>query len=219
MKLSGYILPVALSTALAFGSTGCMLAGWIAYQFSPLQDKEALYEIADGSRVLVLVNDHLLLADYQPVIRRLTDKLNEQLTDNEVAVGTVPYKSLLMFIARTPEYYGLSPQDVGRALGVQVVLKVNVETFSLKDDPGSPLWKGRFKMAVSVIDVDEGLLWPTDRIDGYPVGPIEPPASDDPSEAFGRGLADDLADMMAVAIAECFYEHPLSAEEQRSKPE
>ena len=217
MKPPRDLLLIALSAILAFGSTGCTMIGWIAYQFTPLRKKEALYEFDEPMRVLVLVDDNRLLADHQPVIRRLTDKLNEQLTDNKIASDTVAYKSLLMFIARTPEYYRLSPEEVGRAMGAQVVLKVDVETFSLKDDPGSPLWKGRFQTAVSFIDIDEGLLWPTDRIDGYPVGPIEPPESTDPSESYGKKLSDDLADLMAVQIAECFYEHPLSAEEGRGK--
>jgi len=190
---------------------GCTLANWFVAVFSPPQKVHARYEPAKDKTYLVFVDDLLCPVTYEPIKRELTESLSKQLTEHDIASSTVPYEDLLDLMATNPNFNSMHVPTVGRKLGADMVLYVQIDEFALKDDQASPLWKGLLRVTVKVVDSDAGRLWPPDRPGGYPVPAIETPQTEHPSPAYGAELASILADKAADRIAKLFYEHEVSA--------
>jgi len=206
----GKLLIGLLAAPLAISLCGCAFISWSVAQFSPPQEVKAIYKPPAGKTILVFVDDILHPVGYEPVKAELTERLNEQLTTQNTAGETIPYERLLNLIAATPQFDQLSISEVGRRLGADIVLYVQVEEFSLKDSPASPLWRGRFAATVRMVDVEVGRLWPEDRPGGYPVEPVEISARQETSPTYGAKLARDLAESLAEKIAKLFYDHSTS---------
>ncbi|MCK4603039.1 MAG: hypothetical protein KAU28_11270 [Phycisphaerae bacterium] len=188
--------------------TGCAAIGWTVAAFAPPQKVEALYKPPKAKKILVFVDDITNPISYEPVKRKLTEKLNEQLLEHEVAAKTIDYEKLLDLISVAPSFNELGVVQVGRKLGADIVLYVNIEEFALKEDPEGPLWRGTLRASVRMVDVQakSPQLWPTDR-DNYPVGEVQTPATDDSSPTYGVEVARMLAEQMADKVAKLFYDH------------
>ena len=52
-----------------------------------------------------------------------------------------------------------------------------------------------------------GPIWPEDRPNGYPVAPVETPATANFNEAYGAILAAKLAEDMAERVVNLFRDH------------
>ncbi len=197
---------------------GCQpLIGWFVNAFAPPRKVKPLYVLPSGKKILVFVDDIRNPVSYTPVKGQLTDTLNRLLLEHEVAAEIVPYEDFLGLMAAMPEFNELGIVNVGDRLHADLVLYIHLDEFSLKDNEATPLWTGRMRSKVRLIDVQKGLLkrearlWPEDRPDGYPVKPIELPPTTHPSPRYGEDLAKILADKMAERIARFFYEHKVPA--------
>lgn len=206
----GKLLIGLLAASLAMSLCGCAFISWSVAQFAPPQRVKALYKPPAGKTILVFVDDLLHPVSYEPVKAELTERLNKQLTTQKIAGETIPYERLLNLIAATPQFDQLSIGEVGRRLGADIVLYVQVEEFSLKDSPASLLWRGRFAATVRMVDVEVGRLWPEERPGGYPLEPVEISARQEASPTYGAKLARDLAESLAEKIAKLFYDHSIS---------
>ena len=193
---------------------GCQpIIGWMVNAFAPPKQVEALYEPPAKKKILVFVDDLRNPVSYEPVKGELTDRLNDQLTAHRIAGQTVTYEDLLRLIAATPNFNELAVGEVGQRLGADIVLYVEIDEFSLRDAEDNPLWQGRLSTKVRMVDVLGGRLWPEDRPDGYPLEPVETPATSHLSASYGEQLSRDLAALMADRIAKLFHKHKVSAEE------
>jgi len=207
------LLTLVLAAAVV-GTGGCTpVIGWFANAFAPPQKVKALYKPPPGKTVLVFVDDMLSPVSYERVKAELTGRLNRQLAEHGIAGKTIGYDELLVLISATPNFNELAISEVGRKLGADVVLYVQITGFSLKDEEGMPLWRGRLATAVRFVGVEAGRLWPEDRQGGYPVEPVEIPPSSHPSPTYGEALSKMLAEKMADSIAKLFYDHEISAQE------
>jgi len=202
----GHPVVAALSLACLILS-GCQAIAWTAAQFAPPEKVKALYELPKGKSVLVFVDDSARQIEYVPVKAKLTEALGEQLLSNNAADRTVPYQRLLDLMTSSPDFDRLSVSEVGRRCGADVVLYVQIEQFQLREHPDSPLWQGKLQASIRVVDVQQGRLWPTDRPDGYPIGPVETPLSAESSPGYESKLSNLLAERLADKIAKCFYDH------------
>lgn len=205
------LVVLALTSAAALSGCGPMI-GWIVNAFAPPKKVAPIYEPPANKTILVFVDDIIHELVYEPVKAELTAQLNKQFVERKVAARTIKYDRLLDLVAATPKFNRLSVSEVGQRLGADIVLYVQVDRFSLKDDNASPLWHGQFQTTVRMVEVGKGKLWPKDHPAGYPVEPIEVPTTDNSSAGYGSKLARTMAGEMANRIARLFYEHKAQRE-------
>jgi hypothetical protein len=200
---------MTLSAAMAMPLSGCAVSAWFAAQFGPEKKVPAKYEPPAGKTILVFVDDMLHPVDYEPVKIELAEMLNKQLIDHKVAAKTIPYSRLGEFIAATPSFNSLAVGEVGRKLGADMVLYVQIDEFGLRDAAAAAeLWKGRLGTTVRLVDVTKGRLWPTDDPAGHMVLPkAETQTVSDSSQARGEQISKELAAETADKIAKLFYSH------------
>jgi hypothetical protein len=215
------IARAAVLATLSVSLGGCAVISWVTAQFAPPKKVPAVYKAPKGKKVLVFVDDVRRPVSYEPIKRLLTDRLNEQLDEHNIAGETVPYDRLVDVMAATPSFHRLSVSEVGERVDAELVLYVEINRFSLRDDPDSPLWAGTLDTTVRWMEVGQGRLWPRDRPRGQPVKPVELPMVDEPSPTYGQKVASELATKMADRIARLFYDHkidPVQAEMDERAP-
>lgn len=208
MRTTARMLAMTLSAAMAMPLSGCAVSAWFAAQFGPEKKVPAKYEPPAGKTILVFVDDMLHPVDYEPVKIELAEMLNKQLIDHKVAAKTIPYSRLGEFIAATPSFNSLAVGEVGRKLGADMVLYVQIDEFGLRDAAAAAeLWKGRLGTTVRLVDVTKGRLWPTDSPTGHMVPKAETQTVSDSSQARGEQISKELAAETADKIAKLFYSY------------
>ena len=204
------LIALALATMVFVAGCGPMI-GWFVNAFAPPQKVRALYEPPADKKLLVFVDDMLNPVSYEPVKGELTKRLNRQLTEHKVVAQTVTYEEILDLMAATPNFNELTVTEIGQKLKADVVVYVYIDEFTLKESEASPLWRGRMRATVRVVDVELGRLWPEDRPTGHSVKPVETPGASHPSPTYGTDLSKILAEKMAERIAKLFYTHRVGA--------
>lgn len=196
-----------LMASLAFQAAGCAAAAWTATLFPP-EEIPAKYEFEESAVVLVLVEDPRHLSDQTSLKVRLTEFLNQELEDRGLVERVVPYQQLMHLAAATVDFHTLSVAEVGEKLKADVVLHVEIESFSLKDDPNSPFWNGKLTTRVKVVSVKEGRLWPKDLPEGYAPPRVDTGSvSGEGSLRFEEHLVKTISEEMGNNIMKLFYKH------------
>ena len=186
---------------------GCAVAAWFATLFPPDKVKP-LYEIPKNNTLLVLVEDPKHHAGETALKTELTEFLNQEFEQRGLVEHVVSYRQLINLAAATENFRALSTSEVGKKLDADVVLYVQVDEFSLKDDPNSPFWHGNLSTLVRLVSVKEGRLWPRELPEGYKPRKVDGGSvSGDGSRRFEQKLVRDMALEMADNIAKLFYEH------------
>ncbi len=205
-------MTVRLKTApaLAVLAAGLMLSGCQAIfvgleKMFPKEKVSALYKLPGNKTVLVFPDDLQNPVSYPPVKRQLSLQLSDILKRQRIAAQTVAYEKLVDLRSSEPQFNLMGICKIGRKLGADLVVYVNIEQFTLKDNPVDTLWRGRLAGRIKVVDVLKGRLWP-DESAGYPVRVVAPLA-ESTSDTFGGELAKKLADDFAVEVAQLFHDH------------
>lgn len=204
------VVMTLLLAATAMAAGGCPQAlAWLVAQFTPPKRVKAVYEPPKGKKIFVFVDDRKFPVDYEPVKYELAERISEQLIEHKVARATVRY-DLLQDLSTTRDFHRLAISEVGEKLGADLVLYVQIEAFSLKDNPYSSSWQGRLETSVWFVDARKpARLWPKDvpRNSGHPVPSVEFKATENPSVTYGEEVAKALAAQMADHIVKLFYNH------------
>jgi len=204
--------PVLLLKAI--GLRGCAIPAWIAGIIQGPKEREALYDLPDIKRVLVLAEDRMQMGGTESVQRELTGFLNQALLHKKLVREVVPYSALAALRAETPDFRRLYITEVGQRLDADVVIYVNILKFALKDNPADVLWRGHCDVAVKVFQCPAGIkrdkarLWPDHPPRGHPVSHDRDPKADT-SSGYEKALARTLAAETADKIAKLFYTHEL----------
>lgn len=187
--------------------SGCAMVAWTATLFPPDKVKP-LYVIPEKSTLLVLVEDPKYLTAETSFKTELSEYLNREFEDRALVKRVIPYRQLINLAAATANFRALSTAEVGKKLNADVVLYVEIDEFSLKDDPNSPFWHGKMSTVVRLVSTKEGRLWPRDLPEGYkPTKVDRGSVSGDGSRRYGQKLVREMAAEMAGNIAKLFYEH------------
>ena len=202
-RQSACLLAAALAMALLL--CGCPALWYGLESLFPQEKVSAKFTLPKGKTVLVFPDDLQNPVSYPPVKRALGNKLGELLTEKKLVSEVVPYAELARLKAREVEFNLMSIPKVGGKLQADLVVYVNIETFTLKDNPVDTLWRGRLSARVKVVDVLKGRIWP-DESAGHPVK-VAAPAAESNSDAFGGELAKMLGESLAVEIAQLFHDH------------
>jgi len=200
---------------LTANMAGCQLFPYLVAQFAPPKKVKALYKPQSKKKFLVFVDDYYEVADYEPIKGELTEQLNQQLLERKIASETIRHERLLELVDATSHFNRLSVSEVGRKLGAETVLYVLIDKFSLKDSETTLLWRGNLQVTVRLVDAKAGRLWPQDRPEGYPVPAVKLPLTDDSSPTYAEKMSKTLAARMADRITKLFYDHRVSAKEER----
>lgn len=207
-RLAGLTLKLLAVCCAASVLSGCPVAAWIATVFTPPKKIPPQYDLPQDKVVLVLVDDPQYLVGYAPVKFELTRYINELLEAHRLVRKTIPQKDLLRLIASEPDFNRLPTTQVGKKLQADLVIVVEVDEFSLKDAPLSPVYHGKFKTSVRVVSTKKGKLWPTDRKRGFPATIVETERQEgDGSSQYEINLAKQMAQKMAGNIVNLFFEH------------
>ncbi|KKL77934.1 hypothetical protein LCGC14_2029910 [marine sediment metagenome] len=200
------LLPVLALAAGVLGS-GCqaLLLGPVAMieLLFPKSREPAEFKLPAGKTVLVFPDDMLRPVSYPPVKRALAERICKTLKDKKLVANAVPYDSLIDLQHNEANFNRMAVASVGRRLGADLVIYINIGEFSLKDSPVGTLWSGRFAAKVRVVDVRKGRIWP-DESAGYPVRIVEP-MTDNSSESFGALLSLKLAGRLADEVSGLFH--------------
>ena len=196
-------LAAALTAALALG--GCQLL-WVSLErLFPQEKVPAKFKLPAKKTVLVFADDLQNPVSYPPIKRALNEKLSQLLKDKGLVAQTIGYDKLVDLQSASPDFNLMSIPKIGRKLGADMVVYVNIEQFTLKDNLADTLWRGRFSGRVKVVDVLNGRICPEESA-GYPVKVIAP-AAENTSGTFGGELAKVLAENLAVEVTGLFHDH------------
>lgn len=208
-----------LCAALALAG-GCQVLPWMVAQFSPPEKVKAVYVPPKGKKVLVLAENRPGLVGKDIVRYELMERLGKKLVQHKVAASVVPVDSIQQLpFSGAPKK--LSPEDMAERFGVDLVVYVQIDHVSLKDNPVDPLWHGFLRANVCVIDGKaKARLWPTDLPDG--MGHIAPQVEvktvDNPSPSYADTMIVAMAEQMADNICKLFYDHMVAVDGVRDMP-
>jgi len=216
-------LMLAAAACFIAGLSGCQMISYALMRLEPPKKVDAQYKPPAGKKVLVFVDDVAHPVNYEPIKRELAEQLGSQLVEHKLAASTIPYERVMGMMAADTKFNDVSINgvvEIGRKLGADLVLYVEIKGFKLKEDERSPLWEGRLETAVRWVDCsaaksDEARLWPKDMpaSSGFEVKAVTAPVKEDPSLAYGQELAKDLAEKMAVRIGRLFYDYEVKKDE------
>lgn len=195
-----------LLTSLAF-MPGCQqLAILFLPDTRPMVQAE--FQLPRG-KTAVLVDDFMVRLEGEQVKNKIATGIIELLKEQRAlrkVTFTPPAKAENL---KTEESDGtlVSIQRLGKQMGVDTVLYVNVTRFELQSDPEAPLPFPSGQARVKVIKIQTGeRLWPID-IAGRSIrvrARREPQTLDADNRA---KWADTLADLLAAETAHLFYDH------------
>jgi hypothetical protein len=208
-------LHVLILVCLGLSLTGCaQVASIFAYAISPTETIKAQYRIPAGKKVLVFPDDRACQVDYPPVKRALADKLNAILAEQKLVAATVPYEQLREYLQTQPKVLGVRADElsigrIGKDLGADMVIYLNINTYSLKETPGDVLWIGKFGCLVKVVEITPDVkqsrwVWP-DLI-GKEVK-VELPPAENASEMYGEVICREMANQLAAKVSLLFHDY------------
>ena len=166
MKYVGFVFIVL--AGMFFG--GCSGAGLVGVMGSPTRHEKkfpAEYELTldKGQKMLVFVEQPAWLNINVNLRYHLTEAINKAFLKRVKLKekNLVSYSDFLKFRTSEPDFASLSPVEVGNALGVEKILYVEVEDYSLKKTHETKYYKGSLRSRAVVLDVSKGeKVWPLD---------------------------------------------------------
>jgi hypothetical protein len=195
---SGAILNL-LSLALLFTALGCSAAGVAAHKVLGPPAVPAMYVpqqqplvvlVEDYHRATALTDDELLSRYVEEEFRRNVEKVP--------VVDSAKVREVRL--SKPDAFKKMSVADVGREVGAQQVVWVDVTERTIESLLGGESLRGAVAVRVKVVDVKTGqTLWPLDMSEGYPLstgtswGTKNPSSEAELKNALYRGLADKVA--------------------------
>jgi hypothetical protein len=180
--------------------------GWWAANLSGGQSIEAKHELDKDKRLLVVVTDEAGGVQHELIKQRLAERLSVLLKDHDAAGAVVNPEQYRYLRAREVDFHDLSLDEIARRLDAAQVLHVRLTSIVEPDNPEGS--KPEIGASVLVRDAQAGReVWPTDKIDGYPVGPVSLDQRDASSIQHLQQRRDKLIDQLAKTIARLFYKH------------
>jgi hypothetical protein len=203
MRTSRFLSVVVMASLMML--CGCQGIAYIAASLAPPKKVKPIKELPKDKTILVYIESEYPLS-YEPIKDMLTNELNKELLAHKIA-GAVVSRDRLLDVMATITDSTVSKQEIGQKLHADLVLCVSVEDFAVRENENTPLWAGKMKVNVKVIDVRKvKKFWPLDQME-YPVRLVELPEVDNDSSTYGNIVAKALAIKTADRIAKLFYEY------------
>ena len=143
------------------------------------------------------------LIDSEQLAELVCDKLRK----HDVAPQIEP-DAVMELKARRLDFDKMTISQIGKTVGAQQVLYVNITESSLTGPVASNSLAGKWTARVKVVDVETGqATWPRDAADGYPIL-VKTPLLEAAGESDEVVLRHALQEKAADAIARLFYKSP-----------
>lgn len=169
MRLPRSLLILPLLFPLALIMTGCQAIGVVADKLNP-PTVEAQYAFGKTTQVLVIAENFRAPTQNASDADRVAQLVSDELTKEEAALIVSPEKLALVRDLKPDAFAKMSVVDLGRAVGAQQVLYIDMGGVGVGAQPGSDVLKGVAQANVKVIDVASGAVaFPKDMAEGVPV--------------------------------------------------
>jgi hypothetical protein len=207
------ILMTVLLTALPVVTCGCPLVAWLTANLAPPPTLKAEYQPPKDKIVLVVVREaeDCPPIEYVTIKYEMAEKIATKLVKHKIAASTVPNDSL-QNLEFTREYRDMKLDEIGRKLGADLILCVQIQKFSLKESSVSPVWQGQMSASVMVVDCHalpgQAKLWPTDRPanSGFPAQSVDLQPIEDSSTTYGEKVAHKVAEEMSENVVSLLHD-------------
>jgi hypothetical protein len=200
-----------LSLLLALTSGGCNVIGYAAQTVAGSDKVDAVYALPKRSTVVVAEkysNPSEAVFDDEPLASFVSDELRA----HNAAVTLVPPERVYTMRkgSGVEKWRAMTIDAVGRAVGAEQVLYVNIKSLSVQVAPGSEMMKGQSDVRVWLVDSASGAtVWPADASDGWPVG-TQTTMYRREEGATESSVRTDLLRQTADRIAKLFYSYERS---------
>ncbi|MBC8106883.1 MAG: hypothetical protein H7Z14_09865 [Anaerolineae bacterium] len=202
MNSSRLIHAASLMLLLCIAS-GCNLLGYAASGIAGGEKSPAMFVPAKTPMVVIAEkfdNPADASLDAEPIARYTS----EELSGHEVAPIVSSEKVASLQSANPARFRGMTIAAVGRAVGADQILYINIVSTSMEVADNSDMLRGRGEVRVRLVDANTGAtIWPLDSADGYPINAeTRMFRRADRNEASVRS---DLHRMLAGRAARLFY--------------
>ncbi len=162
--------------------------------------------LAQGKKVVVLVENPIWANAPVSLTSQLANELNKKLTD-ELGLKSkdlISYEKVQTYIQTVQGASQLSPAEIGRALGADLVLFAEVHEFILGQTTETNYYKGQLAGRAALFDVTSGQkLWPESEA-GKPIR-----VAFDVEEGSYDKAVDRLARSFAHCVTRYLYDCPV----------
>mgnify|MGYP006417164469 CR=1 FL=1 len=193
------------STAVMLSS--CNIASVVGYIATPDPQQDALFELQDVSTV-VFVDDRRNIMHPTRLRRVVAERVTNDLLTKEILSSMISPRDILRVSASSDRYGSpIAMDELGNAVGANVLIYVEVQSFSLTNDGQTA--NPTATCDVRVIDVlSRKRLFPEDG-ESYRVQAMVKNISPHRLKATGevRKLAEELAENLGDSVAKLFYGH------------
>lgn len=193
--------------AAAMATTGCiqMAALWANMTGGDVVEPE--FAITKGP-LLILPDDRASLVAEPRALRDMHKAISKAFIEYRVNSMVIPFQDWRRLQQSAKEYDRLSIREIGEKLGADQILYLRVDRFTLKAEPGAPLFKGEFAVRAKILSTERKSdirLWPRQE-SGRRVMVTTPPESSDGDRSSAE-IAKELSTKLGEAVAKLFYEH------------
>ncbi len=206
------VITLGLVAAVGAALGSCNIVGPAAYLIGGQPKVDAQYALSDRPTVVFVDDPENILPD-RSLRRLIGDRVAQELMVKKLVSITISSADAMAVAGR--ESYGkpLAIEEIGRAVGAEQVVFVNMTSFVLSPDNVTPRPSGTCQ--VKVIDVvNRERLFPTADGDfrgasGYPVQVAMRQVSLERYRTLSsrRGIREQLANEIADQITKVFYRH------------
>lgn len=194
--------------------TGCGQTGGAALFMFGLFDRptiEAEYEFGDGL-VAVLVDDPFDTCFWSEVPHELTSAMVTEMDETKAAKDLVSPSKITRLRQLTPDFEERGAREVGKLLGADEVLWVEIQSFYASEDPDDVTRAARISLVIKVINANEDertkvRLWPESPA-GYPIE-VELGAGSVARAKTRKGIVKALSTEVADRIVKRFHDHKM----------
>jgi len=210
---------IFLLAALAMPVGGCSLFSFCGYLFAPEMKEttvDAEFDQLPGRRVAVVVFAQPGIDYAHPQARvSLSEAVAHDLKQNVKNITMIPAATVRKFQRENLDWYALPRRELARRLGVDYVLHLGLEEYSMAD-PNSGMFRARITTDVNLYTAAPA----PDAVGGdTPVwtGRIRVVYPDDNDRAIvasdDRAARADAHALYAKLLARKFYQHKIKADE------
>jgi len=197
------ILGVSFSIFLMLMASGCVAFGAVAHKVMGPPWIPAKYVPPPEASVVVLVEDYHRSSAYTDD-EQISRFVEEQMKGHLKSPVVDSSKVRELRLSKADQFKTMTVAEVGRQVGAQQVIWVNVVERNIESLLGGEQLRGDVSARVRVIDSKSGqTLWPMDMAEGYPLSS---------GVNFGSGTPTSEADMkqtlyhaLGDKIAKLFY--------------
>lgn len=151
---------IALGLWLAGGLWGCVAAELVggmveSYKRDSTREVIAEYEGLNGKTFAVVVSvDRVVLSERPELSGGLITAISERLKDNTQALGYVPPRRVVEFMATNPKWVIMTPSELLTEFGVDRLVYVEVVDFRLHEPGNRYLWDGLASATMGILEAD-----------------------------------------------------------------